>query len=432
MERDASAHPPDHPLRVELNDELHARPAESLAAPLDVTFLALATAGVDRGREWQHLVDLLHRYGRAPEGPAAAHLSIDLGPFRLRYERHAEFSRYKFIVAGDDAPFGTRAIDVVPQDWIAAIQGQRLVATHVAVRRAPDSALDFDGLARSVFDDHPLIGSNLGGGLACAVTDFRIHADGFGRILLFDRGLTRRQLGRTLQRLLEIDSYRMMALLALPIARNLSPTLDADEAELVSITAALSDARDEDEHPLLIRLTRLEAAVESRIAAHQFRFSAANAYYGIVRQRIADLREDRIRGLPTFLEFMDRRLAPAMATCQTVTRRQDGLSERAARATQLLATRIDISRERQNQALLASMDRRARLQLRLQETVEGLSVAAVTYYAAGLVGYALKAIKAAGAPIDVELGIGLCVPVIAAFAALGIRRIRRQVHAAGG
>src|SRR3546814_18423991 len=60
-------------------------------------------------------------------------------------------------------------------------------------------------------------------------------------------------------------------------------------------------------------------------------------------------------------------------------------------ASNLLRTRVDIELEAQNRDVLMSMNRRARLQLRLQETVEGLSVVAISYYVVGLVGYAAKA-----------------------------------------
>ncbi len=151
-----------------------------------------------------------------------------------------------------------------------------------------------------------------------------------------------------------------------------------------------------DEPALLDRLTRLEAEIENRQSETRFRFSASDAYYELVRQRIDELREQRIQGLQTFREFTERRLAPAMNTCRSAAARQESLSQRVARATRLLSTRVDLTRERQNQALLESMDRRASLQLRLQSTVEGLSVAAVTYYVVALIGHAAEALHEAG------------------------------------
>ena len=239
--------------------------------------------------------------------------------------------------------------------------------------------------------------------------------------------MTPRQAGRYVQRLLEIDTYRMVALLALPLARELSPYLAASERELAEITTLMAQEGERDEPSLLDRLTRLEAEIESRYSDTHYRFAAAAAYYGIVRRRIDELREERLEGLQTFREFTERRLAPAMNTCTAVAQRQESLSKRVARATQLLSTRVDVARERQNQDMLASLNRRAKIQLRLQETVEGLSIAAITYYIVGLVGFAAKAIQEAGAPINPTIVVGASIPVVIVIIAFGVRRLRRMV-----
>ena len=219
----------------------------------------------------------------------------------------------------------------------------------------------------------------------------------------------------------------MMALLALPRARAAMPVLAAMESRLAAIISGIAAERGVDESHLLEELTRLAAEVENLIAFNQSRFRAARAYHGIVRSRIADLRERRIRSLQMIDEFMTRRLAPAMDTCDSASSRELELSERVARASSMLHTRVDIVRERQNQQLLESMDRRARLQLRLQETVEGLSIAAITYYLVGLVGYAAKGLNAAGWRIDADLVMGVSIPIVAVIAALGIRYVRRTI-----
>jgi uncharacterized membrane-anchored protein len=420
--------PPDHPQRVELNDEVHARPPEALAAPLRLTFLALYSDWSNADRERAHVSDLAARFGVEPPAPRSTHYSVDLGPFRLKWERHTEFARYKFIAPGaDEDPFARPALDAVPPDWIAALLGQMLVATHVALVRGTDLAPDHEALSRRLFGGNVLVGGTIAAGAAHALTDLRIHPDGFGRLWVADRGMTPRQAGRMVQRLLEIDTYRMLALLAFPVARKLAPFLTQRERELAQIATTLAAGRQADEAALLERLTRLEAEIESQRAENDYRFSAAAAYHELVQRRIAELREERIQGLQTFQEFTERRLAPAMNTCRAVAVRLESLSERLARATQQLSTRVDIQRERQNAAVLESMNRRAKLQLRLQETVEGLSVAAVTYYVVGLVGYGAKALKAAGVRIDPDLAMGISIPVVAILVALGVRKIRRMV-----
>jgi uncharacterized membrane-anchored protein len=220
----------------------------------------------------------------------------------------------------------------------------------------------------------------------------------------------------------------LLALLALPIAQSLSPRVVVIESALAVLTSGIAqeDGREEE---LLHELTRLAAEVEQGLSSSQYRFGACRAYSQLVATRIAELRESRLPGLQTIDEFMARRFSPAVATCGTVSQRLHDLSERVAQASSLLATRVGIARERQNQALLASMDRRARLQLRLQQTVEGLSVAAIAYYAVGLVGYLAKAGKAGGLPIDSDLVVGVAVPLLAGAVFLAVRRARRVLHA---
>ncbi len=420
--------PADHPQRIELNDEVHARPPESLNAPVRLTFLALSSDWSTRERERQHVNALTRRFGVTGPPAGVNHFSADLGPFRLKWERHSEFTRYKFIVKGAvEDPFASPPLTAVPGDWLEGLPGQTMVAAHVALVRGEGAALDAEAISAKLFGGNPLVGASIAGGAATALTDFRIHPGGFSRFWIEDRGMTPRQAGRMVQRLMEIDTYRMMALLALPVARELAPLLSQREHELAQITTALATAAEHDEPVLLDKLTRLEADIDSGVSDNHFRFSAAAAYYELVQRRIAELREERIRGLQTFHEFTERRLAPAMNTCRAVAVRQESLSGRVARATQLLSTRVDITRERQNQAVLESMNRRAQMQLRLQETVEGLSVAAVTYYIVGLVGYAAKGLKSAGVPLNPDIVMGVSIPMVAVVVALGVRKIRRMV-----
>jgi uncharacterized membrane-anchored protein len=118
-----------------------------------------------------------------------------------------------------------------------------------------------------------------------------------------------------------------------------------------------------------------------------------------------------------------------MSTCAASTARQEALSTQVSRAMNMLSTTVDVTLEQQNQAVLASMDRRAKLQLRLQETVEGLSVAAITYYIVGLVGYAAKAAHASGLEVNPELIMGLSIPLVAGVVAFGLSRFRARVAA---
>lgn len=420
---------PNHALRFELNDEVHARPPEALQAPSRVTYLALVSPWDQRDRERRLVADLAGRYHAPPPRENSNHYSADLGPFRIKWERHSEFARYKFIAppAADGELFGTPALALVPDDWIAALPGTQMVATNVALIPAGTAELDAEEIGQRYFSGNAMVGARIADGAGTAFTDFRIHADGFSRLLVEDRAMSARQAGRTVQRLLEIDTYRMLALLALPIARELAPLLTAQEQELARINSDLMDAKETHEPMLLQSLTRLSAEIDSRQSTHHYRFSAAEAYYDIVRRRILELREERIKGLQTFSELTERRLAPAINTCVATAGRQASLSQRVARATQLLSTRVDLTREQQNQALLRSMDRRARLQLRLQQTVEGLSAAAITYYVVGMIGSAAKGLKAMGMRMEPDAVAAISIPFVAGLAMLGVHRIRQMV-----
>jgi uncharacterized membrane-anchored protein len=418
--------PEDHPHRRALNDEVHARPPDNLEAPVRLSYLVIMGSG-SRADDLAMLSRLIEGTGAAKPAADASHFTADLGSHRVKWERHTEFCRYTFFVQGvEKKPFSEPAISYAPRAWLKDLKGQTIAAIHAHAVRS-QSVPDPVKTSETFFAGNPIIGSSISGGTGRAYTDFRIHPDGFGRLLVCDHKMTPRQAGRLVQRLFEIDTYRMMALLALPVARDLSPFLAASERELLEITSAMQTAGEAEEPLLLDRLTKLDAAVEKQHADTHYRFSAANAYYDLVQQRIEELREERIEGLQTFREFNDRRFSPAIATCRSVSARQTALSERIAHTTVLLSTRVSVTREEQNQKVLASMDRRANLQLRLQQTVEGLSVAAITYYIVGLIYFGAKGLMPAGMRITPELAAAVSIPIVLAVVAYGLRRYRRSL-----
>ena len=419
--------PADHPQRRLLHDEVHARPPATLQAPVRASHLAMLTNIKEKAENRQVLAALCAHFGQPAPDAQASHFMADFGDFSLRWEQHSEFSSYTFYRTDPfDDPFAESALCAVPEAWLKTLPGQLIVGAHAAIQSNGHGEIDLDRIA-PWFNGNTLIGSGVAGDAAWAFTDFHIHREGFGRFLILDRQLSARQAGRLLQRLLEIEVYRMMALLAFPIARDLIPKLNSADSQLLEITTAMSESAD-NEAELLQRLTSLAAEIEQSQASTQFRLSASAAYSQLVSRRISDLREQRIQGIQTFNEFMDRRLQPALNTCAVVEQRQHTLSERIARAGQLLRTRVEVSLEQQNQSLLASMDRRAKLQLRLQETIEGLSAAAITYYTVSLIGYLAKAGKSLGLPFDPQLVIGFSIPVVGIATILGVRTIRRRIE----
>lgn len=421
--------PENHAQRFQLSNEVHARPPEKMSTPFQVSCVAMKTDWSYRDGDRDLVVELTEQYGATPPAEGAKHYSVDLQDFRLNWERHTEFTRYTFITHSDAKPFAEPAISAVPEKWLAALPGELIAAAHAEVLMGKgESAPDIGTISKQYFSSNTLIGASISDERAMALTDFRIHADGFSRFLIIDPKTTPWHLGRIVQRLLEIETYRVMALLALPVAQAISPQLTQWETELAEITGLMGADGELDEPALLDRLTRLQAAVEKSHTASQFRFGAANAYYALVKRRIGELRETRLPEMQTFHEFIDRRLAPAMATCESVDERQEGLSERVDRAAQLLSTRVDMSLERQNQAVLESMNRRADLQLRLQQTVEGLSVAAITYYVVGVIGYMAKGAEKAWPFIDPVVVMGIAAPIVLALSLAGIWWRRKTIE----
>lgn len=418
----------EHPLRQRLNNEFHARPPLPLDGPLLVSHLVFKRGRTSIQPERDNLIRLTQSEVCHSIESSDSHMMVDVGSFRLRWEMHTEFSSYTFfrpLPVGEILDPDATAFDAVRPDWMGAIPGKLIVASHVELRSTEEITPD-SVLAKINPSGRQMVASLVADSNAWVFTDFKVD-NGFSRFLVLNAGMTRRQSGRCVQRLLEIETYRMMALLGLPVAKEVGGWLYDAEAELADLMDRIGRAHaPEDERAVLSSLSKLAAEVENSVARTTFRFGAANAYHGLVAQRIAELRETRIPGLPTIDEFMQRRLVPAMATCEAISRRQEELSGRVARNSQLLRTRVDIELERQNQELLSQMNRRAKLQLRLQETVEGLSVVVLTYYGSQLVQYLAKGTKELH-HLNTDVITAISIPVIAGLVFWGSRRMRKKL-----
>ncbi|RXZ44492.1 DUF3422 family protein [Crenobacter cavernae] len=419
-----------HPMRRLLNDEAHARPPVAVPSPSRLTSLTLLFEKNDAGQR-EALADLARRLGLPAPNDNGSNYTGVAGELSLRWSLHTEFAHYVFILPGEcPDPFDRTVLDRLPKDWLSSLPGALMVAIHAVLLPASEEKPVHE-IARRWFGGRELIGGEIGEGNGVAYTDLRLHpdpslAEGFSRYVIIDRAMGPNQSGRMLQRLFEIETYRMLALLALPIAKQQMGEINRLGQKLRDVTEGMLE-EDRRDATLLSDLTELATHAERMVGEHQFRFSASRAYYQLVTQRALELRERRMAGLQPFREFLERRLAPAMATCETVVGRQDRLVARVQRTTALLRTRVEVLHEQQNRALLASMDKRAELQLRLQQTVEGLSVGVLTYYAVGLLGYGFKAVKAAGVHLNVELATGLAIVPVAALVWFGVNRVKRSL-----
>ncbi|MBX3623230.1 MAG: DUF3422 domain-containing protein [Rhizobacter sp.] len=412
--------------RQRLADELHARPFESVATPSAVLSVATLRRGPDQDADC--LAHLARLDAAAAAGwRGASHLRLSVAGVRVKWERHTEFYSFTFFADGTPGAlagsFDTDWLQALPEGWLAGLPGEMIAATQIALLPCPGEPPHVRSVA-PLFGAELVVGNRIADGAATVVTDMR-SVGGVTRFLVFDHTLNRRRAGRTVQRLIEIDTYRMMALLALPVAGQRMAELAAEEAQLASLMERFRGASDADD-ALLHELVDLAARVEHAMADHGARFSATPAYAGIVDRRLDELRERVVPGLQPLSEFLARRFRPAVDSCAATAARQAQLSQRIARAAQLLQTRSEVERERQNQSLLASMNQRQGLQLRLQETVEGLSVIAMSYYGVGLAAYVLKPLaKAVGASESIVTLVA--VPVVVLLVLASMRRVRRRL-----
>lgn len=430
----------DNAKRYELVNELHARPFQPCEGPVQVTHYAFqhANGDGDGNLAREHVAELCRRFGATPPPADASHHSADLGNLRVKWELHTEFSSYTFFKRGAfDRPFAEGPGTQLPRDWLETISGTLVVALNIAYEEG-DAPARSQGEIERLFYPEGLVVSHIARGAGQIWTDFRLHEDGHARILVRNSNMSAHQAGRLIQRLIEIGTYYLFALVALPVAREVSgrlKTIDGSLAHLTLGMGQLANEGDKDlgvehEADLLRRLTKLSTDIEALSTMTAFRFGAADAYYALVKARVRELREDRVEGYQTIDEFLERRLAPAMRTCESVSARIADLSRRATRTANLMRTRVDVTIQAQNKDLLASMDRRARLQLRLQQTVEGLSVAAISYYAVGLIAYLVKGLPGLGVQVSTTLVTAAATPIVVGAVWYGLHRFRIKLEKA--
>jgi uncharacterized membrane-anchored protein len=412
-----------HPNRGAVLAEVHARPFHPVVTPLRIQRFAFMTDFTAAARDRAALTDFCQARGFKGPVEGVKHCIIKMADGLLRWEQHSEFTTYTFEVDGADRfPFERPAAVLAHVMRELPQPGPHLVSADLhLVNKVPE-----EGMHR-VFDPASLATSRLDGGLALAATDFKVSSDGFVRMLVVNKGMAAEAAGALTQRLLEIETYRTLALLGLPEAQALAPAVKQVEDSLTEVAAAMTTSEGlETNHRLLNRLMRVAAQLEADTTRSGYRFSATRAYEGIVNQRLESLREEPVEGYPTFAAFLARRMGPALRTCQMMEERQSRLADKVARTANLLRTRVYVDLEEQNRDVMKAMNERTRLQLRMQQTVEGLSVAAVSYYVLGLLGYLFKALKDGGVvKIDSNVLTGIAVVPVVLAVAWAVRRIRK-------
>ena len=415
----------DHEFRHVLNDEIHGRPGLAVMAPARITHLAFTLAKEDSD-PFPQVAKLCDAFGVKPPAEGARHHSAELAFGLFKYERHGEF--YRISVTAQNTRKKQEAIALLPLGWIDGLPGKRLVAIHTEIlsseMKQPTAAF-----LKNYFGHEDLAASRVSHGRATVWTDFKIGDDGYTRILVQDHGMTPLSLGRVSRRIHEIETYRMMALLAFPLALDLQSRLGPLEKALAgTIEGMLSTHGIDEDARLLASLSTTARDVEEMSNRSSFRFAAARAYSALVAKRVAELGEERTANYQRIGVFLDRRFSPAMTTCFAVAERIADLARRSERASNLLRTRVDIALEGQNQQLLRSMEARARQQLMLQETVEGISVVAISYYLFNIAEIFVNGAARYFFGETVHFPDWALVPVILLFVWWGIRRLKRRIR----
>jgi len=417
-----------HPLRERLYNELHNRPFPSITTPAQLTHIAIQHQGELKQQEHEFISMLCDRFQVNSPAKSMPCFYQDFGLFSLRWERHLEYSTYTFIHQAPltDQPFVKNAIDYVPSNWFEKMPGQVIAAVHLIIESENiDKARTHK--VEKYFDHMSLVASAPVNSKAKVWSSFKLHEDGFGRFLIYQQDLSAAQSGRLVQQLLQLDTYRLMATLGLPLAQAINSELNQLDLQLQQVTTSIALGTDKSDRELLTQVSTIAAKVEDYRSQSTYRFSATNAYYDVALQRMEELKEEEIPGYMTLQEFLMRRITPAVKTCQTASNHLEDISRRVTRASDLLRTRVEMVLQEQNQTLLKSMNHRAHIQMRLQQTVEGLSVAAISYYGMQLFETMLTSLPTFGIEYNHELVSGFAVPIVIALVFIGTRLIHKRL-----
>lgn len=363
------------------------------------------------------------------------HLSgVFAGNVSFTCETHSEATTTTLFASVDASEISAR-LDQLPQlqdalVWACAMPGKVIRATRILICEDEPQAEAL--ISQTSFNQHELVSCHIGTTAtntgARIWSDFHIRDDGFGMVVIAANDLLPSELARVTQRLQELGNYRNLALLGLPIAREGWIVLDAIERDLSRLANDILDAETDDDR-LLDEITSISVRLTKRASDSDFRMDATQAYGAIVNDRLADLNPRSCGGYLSLADFTQRRLLPALRTCDAHKRRAAQLDARAQQFAALLRTRIDMRIERQNAMVLESMERNSARQLRLQQLVEGLSVVALSYYTISLLAHVLEGAEHVFG-IDPGMAIALATPLVVALVWLTMRQAKARLHLA--
>ncbi len=412
---------------LRLHQELHARPLPEIRAGSTVFHLAKFRGDDSVEREKQHLKDLAQIVAAVTQTSGEEHLLLLIGDNSLRVEFHTEFTEYTFI-KNTLTEFGTKpTTDTIPEEWIQGIPGETI--NRLRMRIEPVAEYCSTTEAEETFGADSLIASDISDDQVRIWSDFRISSNGNTRILFQCKTGDDARIGRAIQRIIDIENYRLLAFIGLQKAREIAKPMGEVESRLKDVMKGFKDIDSlEQEKETLAGLIDLSADVELMKANAMRRFQATEAYSEIMIERLNELRETKIEGCLSISGFLLRRSTPAFRTCKAVRNRISELSLRVSRAAELLRTRINVQIEEQNQQLLRSVDRRASLQNRLQLTIEWFSIVAISVYILQLIRILLDAGKELAPGLNTALDLGIMTPLVLLVMAFAITKIRKRYN----
>ena len=433
---------------LSFKDELHARPYIKLGNNLRTFHFAYLIKENDEKKSWNYLDKFLRKinFQKLPN-ESSKYWVAEGKDLTVRYECHTEFISLTLIypnkIENKNKPklFDENFLNLLPIEFLENFPGDHFLSTWIEMVPSnfnfrPIDIEDFfyhDNFAGSnVAED----GANVFMSFKSDRTDFL--GSGFRRVFIQNKNLRTRRTGRLLQRIVELETYQVLSLLGLPQVRQETSHLSNLEKQITEITKSVSKTAKKnlnkksiaypDYQQDLNELSYVVAKIEEIDSSSNYRLSATAAYYKLVEQRIQDLREERLESFQTSYEFLSRRLQPAIRTTEAFSRRLESLATRAQRADNLVRTQIEMGVQIQNKNLLESMELRARAQLRLQETVESLSIVAITYYIVGLLSTLVDPINFEKFFISKTVFLALCVPIILILIWYIAKMVRKKIN----
>ncbi|HDS1737769.1 MULTISPECIES: DUF3422 domain-containing protein [Pseudomonas] len=400
-----------HPQRTALHNELHARPSLYFDGPAHVFHLALLGGNAA-------CTALLQRCCAQACDLEAAQGITNLDGHPFKWERHTEFFTLTLVVPCAATATDWQALPAVLADAIAPQSAEVINAVQVLVRDEQD--LD---LSRHGFKDP--CGSCVGGGDAVVWSDFRLTEDGTNRFLFINRRLNAYRQGRMIRRLLEIETYRMMASLALTTAKALGQELDVFDKTLVSLSERSASVAGHDSKALLEAIAHLSRQVVSRTVKTRHRFGASQAYAQLVFERLGELRESHVGDCQRLGVFIERRFKPTVRYCSATEQRLEQLAKNVANLGDLLQARVQVEMEEQNAQILGSLNARADAQVKIQRAVEGLSIIAITYYLLNLFKLLYGGLNVLGAGLAARDALLAMTPAVMLVLLVILLRIRQ-------